>query len=364
MARRRAVWLLTLSVALILYASFYPFRFDLQRAAQAFGGDWSTLVPWDYSSTGDRLGNLLFYLPLGALAAWLAPPAWNRLLATLLAIAAGAALSASVELLQYTTRLRVPNRVDVVMNVIGASIGAMTGALLRGRPLRGAVLPLRHARPDLVALLLLAVWVATHAWPFMPRLSQYKASRALEPLLALDATLAGVVAFAAGYLVVASAVRRLVTRRTFWVTFGAFAVACLAMRLVFVRQSLTFDEVAGLAAALPVIAWLRGEPRARALRIAAVLVAAGFLLELAWPGVRSYAEPILFLHRAFGVVGVLWLAAGAGWPLVPVALVLAAGVAVLDSFAGALLVILALAIVHAGRLLHGTMRVDERDLRA
>lgn len=351
-SRRRAAGLLALAIAVILYASFFPFRFDPSRLAAAWKAGPSELLPWGYSARADRAGNLLSYLPIGALLAWLAPLRWRGFAAFIGAIALATALSLTVELLQHLTRTRVPNLVDVAMNATGSAFGALAGALLRTRPWPLGPIALRHARPEPIALVLIALWFAMHAVPFMPRLNQGHAWAGMQPLRDLDYDGIAIFAYCAGYLVVASAVRRLVVPESFARVLLTIAALSLALRVMFVGQWLTLDECAGLAIALPLAAWLRGVTRARAFRITVAIVALAFALELARPPLQPWSAAVIFLERAFMIVGALWLAATAGVSLLTTTLVFAIGVALLAGPTAGLLAIVAGFLVHAGRVLH------------
>ncbi len=363
-ARRRAVWLLATTVVLILYVSFYPFQFDAERTAHALDAGIANLIPRDYSSLGDRVGNLLFYLPFGLLAAYLAPRRRSWIAAVALALVAGTALSCGVEILQNATRVRVPNRLDVMMNAMGTGVGALLGAALRGRTFHARLLPLRAAVLDPVALLLLLLWVAVHAWPFMPRLSLYKAGVALAPLQSLAWHATGVAVYAACYLIVAASVRRLVERQAYWRVLCAFCFGCLLMRLVFIRQVLTLDECAGLAVAAPLAVILHARTRVFAFRVAAVLATVVLAADLALDVSAVPSGAVLFLQRAFIVLGVLWLAGGAAVPMAFATVGLVALVAALDSLQGAALALVGAMIVHAGRVWLDTRRIDVSAERA
>lgn len=351
-SRRRAAWLLALTIVLIFYASFFPFRFDPSRLAAAWQRGPAELLPWGYSARADRAGNLLSYLPLGALLAYLAPPRWRAPAAFLGAVALAAALSFTIELLQHMTRTRVPNLVDVAMNATGGAFGALAGALLRGRRWPLGPIALRHARPEPIALVLIALWFAMHAVPFMPRLNQGHAWSGMQPLRDLEYDGVALFAYFAGYLVVASAIRRLVVPGSFARIFLIVAALSLALRVVFVGQWLTLDECVGLAIALPAAGWLRGVARPRAFRVTLAIVAFAFALELAFPPAQPWSEAVIFLERAFMIVGALWLAAVAGASLLAATLVFAIGVALLAGPTAGLLAVVAGFLVHAGRVLH------------
>lgn len=351
-ARRRALWLLALAVILIFYASFYPFTFSFARLRATLSGPLADIVPWGFSSRGDRLGNLLFYLPFGALAAYAAPARWGAIASALGAVALGILLSFSMEVAQTATRLRVPNLVDLVMNTAGAALGAVPGAWLRthawpfGRPI------LRHTRPEPVALVLLGLWVAFHAFPFMPRLGLWKAWRALQPLRDIDVAIAGAIAFAAGYLIIASAIRRLVIRDSYFRILGIAIAASLVMRVVFTSQWLTPAECLGLAFAIPAAIALRDLPRARAFRYTVAFAAAAFAYALSEPPASYWSDVVIYLERVFMILGILWLAAQAGWSLTIATAALAVTAGLLGGLPLAALAMVAGFGVHAGRVFH------------
>lgn len=353
-SRRRATWLLALTLVLIFYASFFPFRFDAGRLLAAWQGGPAQLLPWGYSARADRAGNLLSYLPVGALLAYLAPVRWRAPLAFAGAVALAGALSVTVELLQHMTRSRVPNLVDVAMNASGGALGAFAGALLRSRPWPIGPIALRQARPEPTALVLLALWFALHAVPFMPRLNQGHAWAGMQPLRDLERDFVAILAYCAGYLVVAAAVRRLVVPASFMRNFLTVAALSLAMRVVFVGQWLTLDECLGLAIALPAAAVLRNVTRARAFRITAALVTLAFALQLVFPAALRWSDAVIFLERAFMIVGVLWLASSGGVSLLAATAASAVGLAALAGVPSGLLAVVAGFLVHAGRVLHSS----------
>ncbi len=131
MARHRssAVPLAWLYAGLILYASLYPF------------GEWrvpgsSPLhflgLAWPRYWTGfDLVSNLLGYLPLGVLVFGARVRAGQSpAVGVATAVAAGAALSFTMELLQNYLPDRVASNLDLALNVAGAACGAALGLMV------------------------------------------------------------------------------------------------------------------------------------------------------------------------------------------------------------------------------------------
>ena len=129
---KSAAWPLTwMYCTLVVYASLYPFA------------DWRDqgIAPWAFLAaplprywTGfDVAINIVGYVPLGALLAWLAlrtrhrvPPAW-------LAVACGTLLSLLLETLQSYLPQRVASREDWLLNTLGTIVGALAALYLARR---------------------------------------------------------------------------------------------------------------------------------------------------------------------------------------------------------------------------------------
>lgn len=73
-------------------------------------------------------GNLVVFVPVGLLVAWLATGPWWARVA--LAAAIGAAFSATIELAQLTAN-RIADIDDVILNAAGAFVGGWLGVALR-----------------------------------------------------------------------------------------------------------------------------------------------------------------------------------------------------------------------------------------
>ena len=130
--RSAAVPLALAYIALVLYASLYPFdgwRWPPGQTAAALA-----LLPRSiYHAAFDTWSNLLGYVPLGALLTIAlrrgGAGAWAALAA---AVAAAALLSYGCEVVQNFVPGRVPSRQDLAMNSAGALAGAGFALLAHG----------------------------------------------------------------------------------------------------------------------------------------------------------------------------------------------------------------------------------------
>jgi VanZ family protein len=326
--RTAARWLLFITLCLIAYASFYPFNWAWERLSTADNGGFPTSLPWGATIRSDIVANLLFYIPLGALLMAVRRKNPTSLRALLSTVALGTALSVCMEYLQYAAPPRTPSITDVALNCASTALGAIGYVFMQ----RTAVLPqLRERAFDPALLMLLALWAAFHAAPFMPSLRLRQLYRGLEPLWSFDFSLGGTARFLAGYLILSAALRALVQRKNFWIVFWLVALGSMASRVVVAGQSLAPNEVLGFLLALPIVIALRNTPHRKAAMPILVLVsAAWFTYALAPFNFENYAHKfnwvpfigylnndmersyIQFFEKMFLYLGFVWLAVHAG----------------------------------------------------
>jgi VanZ family protein len=128
--RSSAVPLAMAWVALIVYASLFPFS-GWRWPPGATG--WALLpLPWPrYFIPFDITSNLLAYAPLGLLICLARLRHGAGLLAAMAtALLVGAALSYGMELVQHLLPQRVPSSLDCLLNTAGALLGALLAALI------------------------------------------------------------------------------------------------------------------------------------------------------------------------------------------------------------------------------------------
>ncbi len=320
--------LLVLTIGLILYASFYPFNWNWERLATAQNGGFPTSLPWGATLRSDIVANLLFYIPLGALLLATSNPASPRWQVLVRAVALGTLLSVCVEFLQHAAPPRAPSLKDVVLNAASTAIGALGYLLAR----RAGTLPQLRARGfDPALYLLIALWAAFHAAPFIPSLQLRQIRNALLPVFEFDLELGGIARHFAGFLILSAAFRALVRRDNFWLAFLAAAALSLGSRILVVGQALSPNELLGLTLALPIIIWLRRVPhRSAAVPLLSLVMLAWFFHGLApfnfrvsagvfhWVPFQGFLEAgmdrayVQFLEKCFLYVGFVWLATHAG----------------------------------------------------
>jgi VanZ family protein len=330
--RTAILWMLALTVVFMIYASLYPFEFDVSRLATLERRDWMRSLSWRRPARTDLIANLLFYLPFGALVTFLTPKAWGPLRRALFVLACGALLSLLIEGTQFATRNRDPSITDVIMNGSSAGFAALLALGARGLGLRPTLPELRAPRPDIVALLLIALWLAFHAAPFMPTTRFVFVFRAPLRIFDVHWVAAAFAGFFAGYLLLAAALRHLLRPNSFWPVFIACAAGSILARIVFRNHQLQINECAGLLLALPVIWKMNHSGEQAAFRNAAFWAAPAFVFFslapfafsaaapsfdwLTWPPLvsRNEIEPGLF-ELAFFYIGAVWLLNEAGVPL-------------------------------------------------
>ena len=162
-----SAWPLALAVAcVVVYASLYPFSHWRDQGLSPFAFLWAPLPR--YWTAFDVWTNLLGYAPLGFLLALGALRGsrlgWPVTVATL----AGAALSLCMEAAQSYLPVRVPSKVDFLLNATGTWLGAGLAYLLErwGVLQRWSEFRARWFVPQARgALVLLALWPAALLFP-------------------------------------------------------------------------------------------------------------------------------------------------------------------------------------------------------
>lgn len=324
--RRATVWLLSFTVLFMFYASLYPFDFHLGRLSAFSADDLARSLTWRRPPRSDLIANLLFYLPFGALVTSLTPRRWGAVRRVLFTLCAGTLLSLLIECIQVTTSTRDPSITDVTLNALSAGVAALLALSARGLGFQPALPELRTARPDVVAVLIVVLWIASHAAPFMPttRFVWYFSN----PGRALDwhwssGAFAG---FFASYIVLGAVLRSLLRPASFWRLFFALAAVALAARIVFREQRLELNECVALVLALPMIWQITRAPEHTAYRLAVVwaipafvfFALAPFAFSARVPSFEWFTLPALTARLGTGDPGVLEMAffyTGAVWLL-------------------------------------------------
>jgi len=328
-SRRIQAWMLGAWIVLVLSASLYPFNFDPARFLSGAMQGFPDLRVWRPTSQRDTIVNLLVYMPIGLLLPLVLRPRLPAAVRWLLAIVSGALLSLLVELLQHAIRARVPSLADWVLNVGSTAIGATLALLFAVLPTRPLATRLRRLNVNPALALLLALWIAAHAAPFLPRLRPGRIRAAVEASLSLTPSIGGIASYLAAWLILSAVVRTLFRRDTFWPLFAALVAVSLGSRLLFVGQTLSPDELIALAVALPVIARLRSRThstsRTPLLGIIGLAMLVASLAPFAfsttaqpfsWMPFAELADGLLddrylsSLERLFVGIGAVWVAAG------------------------------------------------------
>jgi VanZ family protein len=274
-------WLLFGVVALIAYGSLYPFNFKPDAVK---GGVFAALgeLSWARAGRGDRISNVLLYVPFGfCLFLWL-NTRWRRIPALLLATLIGASFSLAIEVAQVYVSARVPSLTDLSLNALGTAIGAMGGMAWRIGTL-WMHLPQRAERPsrDSTAWLLIALWVLWRFAPFIPHFDLGKLKAALRPLFDPQLNAALIFAYLTCWIVVSQALASIVSRARLLETLLVLIAIVLVGRLLVADQAFSPSELVALVLLLPVLVVtdrLTAAPRRTLLVLSILLVFFGYRL--------------------------------------------------------------------------------------
>ena len=112
-------------LALIAYASLYPFAIDFTRLVGALQGPWLEKMLRARSAPVDTIANFFFYIPLGFVLMLRAPAAGHGLVRVATATTIGLAVSFGLEVLQHATPTRVSSMLDVFLNTLITAAGGL-----------------------------------------------------------------------------------------------------------------------------------------------------------------------------------------------------------------------------------------------
>jgi VanZ family protein len=295
--------------------------------------------------------NLLAYVPLGWLMTHLLRPRIGRGAAFVVACVGAAGLSLTIEILQQWVTVRVPSLADWSLNCASGAAGALLAAAQPPRESPAVAARLRRLQVSPALGLLLVLWIAGHAAPFVPRLRWRLIDSAWQAALAAPLDVARFATHVASALVLAAVLRTLVRRDAFWPLFLVFVSGSLLARLLFVGQALTLDQVLAAGLAIAATAWLRRRGHRSAqtplflLIVAALLIAGTAPWQLtatmnpidwrpfgALLSGREAAQITGVLLHVFLWIGAVWVGAGSRYGLRGAALLLG-GLSVTIEFA-------------------------------
>jgi VanZ family protein len=277
-------------------------------------------LSWARAGRGDRIANVLLYLPVGFCLMLLLNTRLQRVPAAALAIVLGTCLSLSIEVAQVYISSRVPSLTDLALNAAGTALGVGAGIAWHGFA-RLMHLPTRaeNTRRDPGAGLVIGLWLAWRFAPFVPQLDLGKLKAALRPLFSPHFDLIDVFSFLTCWLVVNQAMSSLVSRPRRLEALLLLIAAVLVGRLVVANQAFIASELLALLLLLPMVVVMhRLTPRPRravlVFAVATVLAidalapfefsanARGFDL---WPFMVWVNEDPLTVARALDWVGLL-----------------------------------------------------------
>jgi VanZ family protein len=347
--RARAL-LLLVCAALVVHGSLYPYHFIEPESLRDALAQMLARRQW-WTSRGDVLGNVVLFMPLGALGQWVLQLWFRPRAAAVLLLLAGAAVAFALQVAQLCVPERDAELADVLWNVVGLSLGLTAALLTPAARLGLGGLPVAQTIAQSVQLRLAAalavLWLSLNWWPFVPTLDWAHLKSALRGVLAGPMgsfnTMTGA---ALAVLVIGHLLRALPhRRRLLWMLCGAAVLGRLFTVGQWLSTSLLLGVIGGLLAAEAV--WRADEPLSGRLLFWAVVL--WFALDALRPFQLAaqphpmYWQPFkAMLHGSMlsNLLSLCWnlfwigaavsLAAGSERPLTPVTLAIAAGVAALE----------------------------------
>ena len=139
----------------------YPWKFDfsLTNPFRVLIDSWSARAFLLHRV--DVLVNVALYVPVGLCGYLAFRRSRGRILAAVVPVLIGLVVSTSVELLQVYEAVRRTNAIDLLCNVAGSVLGVVLGATF-------SAVSKRRRKIDAGVYLVLACWVASLSYPFVP----------------------------------------------------------------------------------------------------------------------------------------------------------------------------------------------------
>ena len=278
-ASKLVLWLTLGVIVLIAYGSLYPFHFKPGASGIGF---WEAIdqLSWARAGRGDRISNVLLYLPLGFCLYLSVNRRFGRRASAVIAIFLGALLSLAMELAQVYVSVRVPSLTDLSLNAAGTLIGVAAG-LGWGAITGWMNFPSRGDKPvgDPAAILLLGLWLAWRLAPFVPHFDLAKLKAALRPLFDPQIDAAATFVYLSYWLIVSEAVTALVSKPHTLEALLLLIATVLVGRLIVANQTFVADELLALVLLLPLLLlMMRLTPQPRRVLLLGMLLGA-FVIE-------------------------------------------------------------------------------------
>ena len=317
----------------IIYASLEPFEGWRWPLDPLFG---FVTAPWPrYTIASDIVLNIVAYLPFGALLYVALQPKLSPADALWLAILLGAALSFTLESIQMFLPARIASNVDLLTNIIGATIGALAAKAL-WQPLW--VMARRWLRADWfgdAGATVIALWIIAQLYPMPFALGTGDLREALnlapafthspESYIATQAIVAALFTVAVGLLISLSVQPQraplLAIAMTLLCAFIDKSLAMETLTSVNGSQWITPGVVLGLIVSMfALLVVVRQPPQVRAVIAMACLVGGAITVNIA-PGNPYQTLPVFMLPPEITHLarfGHIILALSVGWPLLAI----------------------------------------------
>jgi VanZ family protein len=238
---------LAIATAGIVLGSLYPFAFRVP--AHGIGPVLTLVEGWaDRPGRGDFLANILLYVPFGMFGRLALPGRYGLSRQLPLVIVAGGTLSVAMELIQYFDADRVTAATDVYANLLGTTIGAVAGRILR---VESHWLPLDRLLSNPAPTLLVMTWAAFRLYPYEPTIDLHKYWNTLKPLISSPSLGAyDLYRHTVIWLTLFALITAIAGERRGRVLSPLFAVCSLVAKVLILDATLSVAEVVGSGVAV------------------------------------------------------------------------------------------------------------------
>ena len=254
----QVVLFITVAVALI-YGTLFPLS-GWQMPVESI---WAQFVTKnDRIGFGDFVTNLIVYIPFGFAFAMMLSKRSSGLLRIIAATGAGFLFSLSLEVCQGLLPGRVSSLYDLLLNTIGAALGAVAALSLTPNNSLGRIvhkLRVDYVKPGVLpslGIVIACLWMSAHLVPFVPSLDIGNLKQGLKPFVLLFSgdrpfSLRSGTEYLCASFVIALVLREACRRRPGrFIRIVLFILAVIGLKVLIVGRQLTPEALIGTAIGL------------------------------------------------------------------------------------------------------------------
>lgn len=286
-------------ILFIVYGSLFPLV-DWRPPSQSLLEIWQQAIG-NHISRSDLLTNILVYIPLGYLLSAVSSARFGKFGRILLTVVFGFVLSLSMEYLQMSLPARTSSPIDLLLNILSTSLGALSFSCLgRGSSFGEWLRKWRQVwfndgRIVDIGLFVIVFWGAMQLAPFVPSFDIGDLKNGIKPLwLTLNELSRFNLYRAVTYTLnigslgaVLLLILKLRDHALVWLVI--YCGMTLLGKILIVGRQLSLEVLVGFAAGMFLAIGLKGLPKAKLILSGICFVAVAFIVDELRSGISTVA---------------------------------------------------------------------------